>query len=150
MVMNWVPKKRRDDAEMDITPMIDMTFLLLIFFLVSSRMDAGAEVKLPLAKNGVAITTKNSAVVSVKSLGADAVDVFLGEKMTSETRLASTAPEDLEEGVQAFVSAQMSRGKDQVLIRASRDVKHRFVDRILKAIGTVEGASAYVAVLEES
>ena len=38
-----MPRKRRfDDAEMDITPMIDITFLLLIFFLVASKMDEGA------------------------------------------------------------------------------------------------------------
>ena len=34
-----MPRRKRDDDEMDITPMIDITFLLLIFFVVASKMD---------------------------------------------------------------------------------------------------------------
>ncbi|MCP3692284.1 MAG: biopolymer transporter ExbD, partial [Planctomycetaceae bacterium] len=33
-------RRREEDVEMDITPMIDVTFLLLIFFLVASKMSA--------------------------------------------------------------------------------------------------------------
>ena len=32
-------RNRKDDVEMDITPMIDVTFLLLIFFIVSSQLN---------------------------------------------------------------------------------------------------------------
>mgnify|MGYP003325625382 CR=1 FL=1 len=35
-----LPRKKLEDAEMDITPMIDVTFLLLIFFMVTSTMQA--------------------------------------------------------------------------------------------------------------
>ena len=35
-----------EDVEMDITPMIDVTFLLLIFFLVASKMSADQAVAL--------------------------------------------------------------------------------------------------------
>ncbi len=34
-----VARRPLDDSEMDITPMIDITFLLLIFFLVAARLD---------------------------------------------------------------------------------------------------------------
>lgn len=34
-----LPRKKREDDEMDITPMIDITFLLLIFFIVCSTME---------------------------------------------------------------------------------------------------------------
>ena len=30
--------KKKDEADLDITPMIDVTFLLLIFFMVTSTM----------------------------------------------------------------------------------------------------------------
>ena len=40
------------DAEMDFTPMIDMVFLLLIFFLVASKIDQATSVKLPPARHG--------------------------------------------------------------------------------------------------
>ena len=44
------PRDSLEDTEMDITPMIDITFLLLIFFIVSSKMDPSANVPLPAAK----------------------------------------------------------------------------------------------------
>ncbi|MCP4817216.1 MAG: biopolymer transporter ExbD, partial [Planctomycetaceae bacterium] len=40
-------RRREEDVEMDITPMIDVTFLLLIFFLVASKMSADQAVALP-------------------------------------------------------------------------------------------------------
>ena len=43
---SFVRPRRREDAEMDITPMIDIVFLLLIFFLVASKMDEAAAVRL--------------------------------------------------------------------------------------------------------
>ena len=37
--MRLVHRPMPNDGDMDITPMIDITFLLLIFFLVATRMD---------------------------------------------------------------------------------------------------------------
>ena len=34
-----IKKKKNEDADLDITPMIDVVFLLLIFFMVTSTMD---------------------------------------------------------------------------------------------------------------
>ena len=42
-----MPERNTEDAEMDITPMIEITFLLLIFFLVASKMDSPASGELP-------------------------------------------------------------------------------------------------------
>ena len=46
-------------------------------------------------------------------------------------------------------AAEGEPAKNQVIVRADKDVKHREVARILRAIGQVDGVSAYVAVLEE-
>ena len=50
-------KKRVEaEAEVDMTPMIDMVFLLLIFFMTAatlSKVDSTPEVKLPIAKKSV-------------------------------------------------------------------------------------------------
>jgi len=46
------PRRQLEDTEMDITPMIDVTFLLLIFFIVASKMDESANVPLPPAAPG--------------------------------------------------------------------------------------------------
>ncbi len=38
------------DSEMDITPMIDMTFLLLIFFVLTSKMTGEKSFEIPRLK----------------------------------------------------------------------------------------------------
>ena len=68
-----LPRKQRDDDEMDITPMIDITFLLLIFFVVCSKMDPTQMGAIPEAQNGVAVSAKNSAVIFIEPLGNDKV-----------------------------------------------------------------------------
>ena len=58
-------RKLSTDFEMDITPMIDMTFLLLIFFLVASKMDRSVEVKLPPARHATAVATRDAVIVTI-------------------------------------------------------------------------------------
>jgi biopolymer transport protein ExbD len=52
------------DDEMDITPMIDMTFLLLIFFILTSKMTGEKSYEVPSAKNGSSIATKNCVMMT--------------------------------------------------------------------------------------
>lgn len=51
--MSVKKKKKVEEAELDITPMIDVTFLLLIFFMVTSTMQATPDRDIPGAKDGV-------------------------------------------------------------------------------------------------
>ena len=44
--------RAREDVEMDITPMIDITFLLLIFFLVCSTADQETTIEMAKARHG--------------------------------------------------------------------------------------------------
>ena len=65
-----VSNREREEGDLDITPMIDITFLLLIFFLVSSKMDQDAAVDLPPAKNGMGVVN-NQAVLLILRKGQD-------------------------------------------------------------------------------
>ena len=58
-------RNRDDDCEMDITPMIDITFLLLIFFLVAARLDEDTPVELPPARHGTAVAVKSSVIITL-------------------------------------------------------------------------------------
>src|SRR5690242_4485048 len=61
-----LPRRRlKLDNTLDITPMIDVTFLLLIFFLVSSQRDPQEAVNLPPAEYGEGVGTKQSVTISV-------------------------------------------------------------------------------------
>jgi biopolymer transport protein ExbD len=54
-------KPRTDQCEMDMTPMIDVVFQLIIFFVVTLKMtsDTNKDIILEDGKNGVIITEKN-------------------------------------------------------------------------------------------
>ena len=65
-------KENPDDGELDITPMIDITFLLLAFFVVVSKMDPQQAVDLPSATVGEAVQDKDSVILIIgKSKGWD-------------------------------------------------------------------------------
>ena len=61
-----VSNRKREEGDLDITPMIDITFLLLIFFLVSSKMDQDAAVDLPPAKNGMNVVNNQSVMIILR------------------------------------------------------------------------------------
>ena len=138
------------DEGMDITPMIDITFLLLIFFIVASKMDTGTDVILPTARNGVAVTIDNSSVLTMLGGDPDFVDVYRGHD-NDLRRIDAIDPIVQEQLIGEYVESQLNTEppKRQVIIRADKDVKHREVSRILRAVGRVAGVSAYVAVLED-
>ncbi len=41
------PRKQRDDGELDMTPMVDVTFLLLIFFMVTASFSLQKSIQMP-------------------------------------------------------------------------------------------------------
>ena len=53
------------DGEMDITPMIDVTFLLLIFFMVASTMQGTPDVDVPPAQHSIGVDSAGAAVVTI-------------------------------------------------------------------------------------
>ena len=144
-------RRVRDDGEMDITPMIDITFLLLIFFLVASKMEADSEVTLPKARNGTAVTVKSSAVLTITPGTGDAVNVYTGNGAVEENRITSIDLAEQEAVIADYVERMMrDENKQQIIIKAEKSVKHREVSRVMQACGFVDDAKVFVAVLEES
>ncbi len=147
-----IPRARhKEDSEMDITPMIDITFLLLIFFLVASKMDEAAAVTLPKARHGQTVAEKSSVVILItQGSGEDAV-VSRGDGTAVSTDLEQQEAE-IGEYVEAGMggSAPFDEPKQNILIKAARGVKHRDVARVSEAVGkATELPVLNIAVLEE-
>jgi biopolymer transport protein ExbD len=124
------------DAETDFTPMIDMVFLLLIFFLVASKIDESTTVKLPPARRGVSIAQENAIVVILKK--------GIGNSIVVARRDGTPFSSDLqtqEEEIAAYVEAGMSgsapfeRPMDTVILKAEGNIKEGDVNRVAEAIG---------------
>jgi biopolymer transport protein ExbD len=144
-------KMRREEAEMDLTPMIDITFLLLIFFLVASKMETAADVTLPKAEYGNIVAVDESVVITVAEGGIDGrARVFKGDTTEAEHRLRSDDLADQEEELMAYIEENLLGKKRYVLIKAGKGVKHREVARVEEAAAKVEAVrSLFVAVMEE-
>ena len=135
---------------MDITPMIDITFLLLIFFLVASRMTDEAFIKLPAARNGTAVSSDTSVIITLaKGTGEDAI-IYKGDGAYPETELTSINLEDQQTELEGYIENGLTvDSKQQVLIKAEEGVRHRDVARVARAAGEAKAAVMYVAVMEE-
>ena len=130
--------------------MIDITFLLLIFFLVASKMEADSEVPLPQARHGTAVTVKSSAVLTITPGSAESVNVYTGNGAVEANRITTVDLAEQEAVIADYVDRMMrDEAKQQVIIKAEKSVKHREVARIMQACGLAD-AKVFVAVLEEN
>ena len=146
------PRSRpHPETDIDITPMIDITFLLLIFFLVTSKLSQQAGVELPTARYGDAVSTKESVTVTITAEEGGGARIYQGDGVLPETELTAESLSDQEEALAAYIRAGIKDPKKRyVLIKAARRVKQRHVARVSHAVGRVkEVEGLFVAVLED-
>ncbi len=140
------PRPPSNDDELDITPMIDITFLLLIFFLVSSKMTAEQAVELPKARHGGVVAAKESVVILMKRGSGD-----LAEVQKSDGTPFSGDPEQQNAEIAEYVATGIDSGKKHVIIRAEGSVRHGEIGRVSEAISESmdEGEMINIAVMEQ-
>ncbi|HEV7279766.1 MAG TPA: biopolymer transporter ExbD [Pirellulaceae bacterium] len=152
---DFAPKKSlvSEDDEIDITPMIDCVFLLLIFFIVTSKMEEQANVNLPPANYGVAVSMNNALVLTIDAADDGSAVIYLGESVNPATRVAVTDLEEQEQQILNYVEARLGDSPEPtaIVIQAAAKLKHREVGRVLKAIGQAdtEIENIHLAVMNE-
>ncbi len=126
--------RRAEDGELDITPMIDIVFLLLAFFVVVSKMDPSTQVLMPLAKYGATVPEQASVILIVTESDRDEPTVFLGQAKTDANRYSGSI-EDIENGIAQYVENELKDPlKTTVIIKAERKVKYRHLDIVKRAV----------------
>ncbi|MBM4091122.1 MAG: biopolymer transporter ExbD [Planctomycetes bacterium] len=144
-------KRKVGDAEIDITPMIDCVFLLLIFFLVASKMDESATVPLPPARHGVEVAQENAIIVIIRKLEGEEVQVLRRDGRPFSNDLASRETE-IGEYVEAGLAGTepFDHPMDTIIIKAQGEVKAGEVAQVAEAIGkATEIPELNYAVLQE-
>lgn len=141
------PRPPSTDDELDITPMIDITFLLLIFFLVSSRMNAEQAVDLPKARHGGLVAGKESVIIIMRRGTGDQAEVKRGDGSPF-----SNDAEQQNAEIAEYVQQGIDAGKKHVIIRAEGSVRQGEVGRVSGAISEAleEGALINIAVMEQN
>jgi len=131
-----VQRRITSDAELDITPMIDVVFLLLIFFMVTSTMKKEAELQVPPAKHGEGVST-NAAIIITIVTRDDKPEIYLSDGPKG-------SPAKLSE-VAAYVQAGMDADKSvtTVIIKADRELSSGYVEEVARAANEVDGIEKF-------
>jgi len=145
-----LPKKKREDEEMDITPMIDITFLLLIFFIVCSTMDPTRIGTIPSAEEGLAISADASAVILVDP-GPDDTVILSQLDGTEFSRDENQQESEIIEFIIDEMEQTLGESKQHVMLFGDADVNVGEITRIQQVIGDAfpDIKSTYIAVKEQ-
>lgn len=119
--MNLRQQKKRGDLLVDLTPMIDVVFLMLIFFMVSTSFTATNSIKLELPQSKAEPANKEVEQVTI-SIDADG-QLFVQDEMVKDG--------DLRRRV-----LNISKGDPnmRVVLRADAEAKHKRVVYVLDTV----------------
>lgn len=134
--MNLEPKQADEDIEVDMSPMIDMVFLLLIFFIVASTViDEKVPVVIPAAAySKVPEDTTGRIVISVNK----ADEMFIGPMVVDIDQLKERLELELEADPNL-----------RILIRSGAEVKYKTNEKIMVACAEVGANDLIYSAFEE-
>jgi len=128
-------RRGKGQANIDLTPLIDVVFQLLIFFLLTATFqnNPSFKVKLPKAKNQDVTREPKAVVVSIGATGEVEIDGKRVDDRELQMRLCAAAQEDTTTGVN---------------IRADESTAHQHVVKVmdlaktcgLEKLGILHGA----------
>lgn len=137
--MNLKPV-RRDEIELNMTPLIDVVFLLLIFFMVSTTFEKQARLKVVLPEASTqAVQNKDNPVV----IGIDANGRFY----INDRQLVNSQQDTLK----IALTRTLGNNKDVPLVlRADAKTPHQFVVMAMDAAAQLGLTRLSIATLESS
>ena len=138
-----VPRKSLvDDARFDITAMVDLVFMMNIFFLVIWAEMARAEIDLPTARHCTPAERSRAVVFTILKGPV----VYLGDSIADKPPLS---PGEVDGRVgEAVEKGRREESKDIVLIKAEKEVPLRDVAHIAGVATAGGGVKLMLAVLE--
>ncbi|MEM8946207.1 MAG: biopolymer transporter ExbD [Planctomycetota bacterium] len=125
--------------KLNVTPLIDVVFLLIIFFLVSShlaRQETQLQLQLPVAASGKAPADVPFARVTINVL-ADG-QLLLGTQQVANHEVCD----------RLIVERQETSNDLEVRIRADRNIAYRYIEPLLLACAKAEIWNVSFAVIE--
>lgn len=121
-------KGRRIGIRIDMTPMVDVAFLLLIFFMSTTQFKPPEEVSvvLPASSSEIKVPETGIIVITANKNGK----VFIGD----ESGAAGEVPRD--EIVNAIVTARSRRPAARVIVKGDKDAEYGVIADIMDALQT--------------
>ncbi len=140
--MNLRPGHKEDSVEVNLTPLIDVVFLLLIFFMVSTTFDRHAKLKvsLPEASTKAAQQQNDPLVLSIDEKG----NYFLNERQIVNQQL-----DTLKQAILKTLSEKNLNIEDvSLVLRADANTPHQAVVRAMDAASQLGLSKLSIATVE--
>ena len=131
-----IPRRKRESAEMDMTPMVDVVFLLLIFFMITAAFGLQKSIELPVPDQD------QSAKQAMTPKQPEDQDTEIVVNVTKENRIfvegeEAPTPQELYARLRDR-QHQGGRTTNRLLVIAETQALHEFVIRAVDA-GNVVG-----------
>ncbi len=123
-----------DELEINLTPLIDIVFLLLIFFMVSTTFTKESQLKIQLPQaEGEKATPQEipKLIIEISALGVYAVK---GPDDEAARQILNTSPDALQRVIRSAAENQ-DKEKMVVIVRADKQTPHEAVIRALSVAG---------------
>jgi len=138
--------RRQEHPEFDITAMVDLVFMMNIYFLVTFVTAALGEINLPAANHAVPLDGDKATVITVLAgIDPKTVKVYLADGPKGSP---ITEPDDQVNQISNAVELAAGRGKTAVLIKAEKNIRLREMKRLASAAAH-EGMTLHVAIMEK-
>jgi biopolymer transport protein ExbD len=146
------PRPKRVDDEMDLTPMVDVTFLLLIFFIMTAAFALQKTLKVPPVKDDEEVSAvqvddveKDSIVVRI-----DGDNVFwIGAPLWTEEQKAQSSLDMRAKVREAKQGEPGSPGPSKMMVQAHEDAVYEKLVDAIDAGSAAQVNEVSVAVLDD-
>lgn len=115
--------QRRDEVELNITPLIDVVFLLLIFFMVSTTFERESEINITLPEASKDITEAKPDAIRI-AIDADS-NIYINDRALLNSQL-TTIKQGLSDALKTLQDAP-------VIISADAGTSHQMVVKVMDA-----------------
>jgi len=140
--MNLRPGHKEENVEVNLTPLIDVVFLLLIFFMVTTTFDRHAKLKVSLPESSAKATQQqdNPIILSIDAKG----NYFLNDRQIVNQQLGTLKQAILK----TIGTANINIADVSLVLRADANTPHQAVVRAMDAASQIGLTKLSIATVE--
>lgn len=137
-------KKKRVAIRIDMTPLVDVAFLLLTFFMLTTQFKPPEEVEiaLPLSHSEIKLPESNTMTINISKegklyLGFDSV-IMMERMFGQANRLRQAVEVKLEELGDMLIKARISNPKLITIVKSDSDSEYGVVSDVIDLLQKVQ------------
>ena len=141
---SWTPRRagrQYEEPAMEMAPMIDVTLLLLIFFMLTNTLANPSPMDVPTALHGRGVNMEGQQLILIDQQG----EYYLGDRARPENLAPSL--DALAREVQQ--NAEHSQTAMDVIVSAHKQARYVQVRQLIERLGAVDGVGRVMLGVEE-